>query len=136
MNTPSTQSCRVLSSEPHSPGGFTLIELLVVIAIIAILPALLLPTLANGKAKAKSVACLSNLKQLQAGWLMYVHDNHDVLPPNNSMKIGFVQTSVSNEWGNSWVWGNAQLDTNTANIEHGVLFADVGSAGRLPAGFA
>jgi prepilin-type N-terminal cleavage/methylation domain-containing protein/prepilin-type processing-associated H-X9-DG protein len=108
--------------------AFTLIELLVVIAIIAILAALLLPVLAKTKGQAQSVSCLNNLKQLQAGWLMYVHANNDALPPNNSVKIGFVQTSVSNEWGDSWVWGNAKTDTNSANIEHGILFPEVGSA--------
>ena len=35
---------------------------------------------------------------------------------------------MSNAWGNSWVWGNARYDTNTANITSGVLFPEVGSA--------
>ena len=108
--------------------AFTLVELLVVIAIIAILAALLLPAVARAKAEGQSISCLSNLRQLQAGWLMYVHDNHDALPPNNSAKSGFIQSGVSNAWGNSWVWGNAQRDTNSANIEHGVLFPEVGSS--------
>ena len=60
--------------------GFTLIELLVVIAIIAILAAILFPVFAKAREKARQTSCLSNLKQLTLGALMYAQDYDETLP--------------------------------------------------------
>ena len=60
--------------------AFTLIELLTVVAIIAILAALLLGSLAGSKERAKRIACLSNMRQLNTAVLMYADDNRENLP--------------------------------------------------------
>ena len=60
--------------------GFTLIELLVVIAIIAILAAILFPVFARAREKARQTSCLSNLKQLTLGILMYAQDYDETMP--------------------------------------------------------
>ncbi len=62
------------------PKGFTLIELLVVIAIIAILAAILFPVFARAREKARQSACLSNVKQISLGMLMYVQDFDESFP--------------------------------------------------------
>lgn len=54
--------------------GFTLIELLVVIAIIAILAAILFPVFARAREKARQTTCLSNVKEITLGLLMYASD--------------------------------------------------------------
>ena len=122
-------------------GAFTLLELLVVIAVIAILAALLLPALSRAKEAARNVACQNNQHQLQLCWTMYADDNGDTFVPNDwvdtissstngastngssSSSASTNATSTSGEWvQTSWCLGNALVDTNTLNIQQGLLF--------------
>jgi len=77
----------------HKPKGFTLIELLVVIAIIALLMSILMPALQRVRRQARSVACLSRLKQWGLYFAMYAED-HD-----GRFMEGFTTAQpVANRW--------------------------------------
>src|SRR5256885_15167455 len=67
------------SSRSAARYGFTLIELLVVIAIIALLAALLLPTLSRAKEKGQRAACFSNLRQVALSARLYMDDHNGSL---------------------------------------------------------
>ncbi|MCF7955900.1 MAG: DUF1559 domain-containing protein [Phycisphaerae bacterium] len=60
--------------------GFTLIELLVVIAIIALLLAILMPSLQAAKKRGQTVVCLNNLRQIGMAANLYANDYEDRIP--------------------------------------------------------
>lgn len=61
-------------------AGFTLIEVLVVVSIIALLIAILLPSLGRARSQARMVSCQSNLKQLTMAFLVYAAEYKNRLP--------------------------------------------------------
>jgi len=113
MTTPRSVRGGTSRRERRAGTAFTLIELLVVIAIIAILAGLLLPSLAKSKTKAHGVQCLSNMKQLTLGWVMYAEDHNDQLVWNDLTDSGA-----------GWVRGIINYDpnnthnTNLANLSN------------------
>ena len=65
-------------------NGFTLIELLVVIAIIALLMALLVPSLQKARRQAQGIVCRSNLKQYGVATKIYLDSNQGKFPYVNT----------------------------------------------------
>jgi prepilin-type N-terminal cleavage/methylation domain-containing protein/prepilin-type processing-associated H-X9-DG protein len=80
--------------------GFTLIELLVVIAIIAILAAILFPVFAQAREAARKTNCISNMKQLGTGIMMYAQDYDEMIVPNHAPYQAVICTTT--RWMEWW----------------------------------
>ena len=108
--------------------AFTLLELLVVIGVIAILSALLLPSLTKARVRGQSLFCANNHRQLNIAWLMYAHDNGDRLAYN--LGATEIEQSLNNRqplnWANSVL--NWELDSANTNA---VLNTDAALGGYV-----
>ena len=76
-------------------SGFTLIELLMVIGIVTVLVALLLPALNKAREMARTITCLSNLRQLATAALSYASENKTKLPFNTNVDSSNVYRAIN-----------------------------------------
>src|SRR5690606_24472517 len=78
---PNGKETETMHTNQPARTAFTLIELLVVVAIIAILASMLLPALTKAREKARTTACVSQIKQMGMGLLQYCEANDGSFPP-------------------------------------------------------
>jgi len=106
------------ASRRHRTSAFTLVELLVVIGIIAVLIGILLPALNRARGSARSVACMSNLRQLGQAMQMYT------IASKGSLPFGDFVTTYGNGLTNTRWYAVLQ---NTMSSKYGISWNDAGA---------
>jgi prepilin-type N-terminal cleavage/methylation domain-containing protein/prepilin-type processing-associated H-X9-DG protein len=129
-----------MMSEKNRLRAFTLIELLVVIAIIAILASILFPVFARARENARRASCMSNLKQLGLGVMMYVQDNDEGYPiseqvdgtSGDSLGIPVSQIPNRDDFGGSTnMWWQQAIYPYTKSTR--IAFCPSGPSDSVPA---
>lgn len=125
-----TAALRLPDSENRKPirlftaaandSAFTLIELLTVMAIIALLAAILLPTLNNSKAAARRVECLNNLRQMGIAARLYVDDHADFYP------IAYYEEEVAGV-NHFHAWDLTTIEGSPNHVVPGILWQGQGN---------
>jgi len=96
--------------------GFTLIEMLVVTAIVGALVGVLLPALAGAREAARSAACLSNVRQLGVGWVMYTADFDGL-----AMPLAYTDARDTGGGDNIFWWGADGATSGRLDHARGLL---------------
>src|ERR1043165_1268397 len=92
--------------------GFTLIELLVVVAIIALLIAILLPSLAKVRKQSRATVCMTNERALVQSYRMYISDTNTVLSSTGH--------NTSGAWDFQLLGGPAGMTPTTYYTKNGL----------------
>jgi prepilin-type processing-associated H-X9-DG protein/prepilin-type N-terminal cleavage/methylation domain-containing protein len=102
----------------NASSGFTLVELLVVMGVIALLVALLLPSLAKARQSALRVKCMANLQQIGYAFQIYMNLNPNTLDsPTNLV----VETLPTGTWFREALYGRFHASTDTYDATQGFL---------------
>lgn len=104
-------------------GGFTLIELLVVVAIIALLIAILLPSLAAARGQAQRAACQTRIRGLLTATATYLSEWNDRFPTNGML---FPKSQVPTMYAGTSIAAAEVTSQQDWRLENGALWTTMG----------